>query len=317
VRAAAAAATACAAAALAGPAAAAAPAAHGPAAAAAVSPAPATPPLALARPLAPLPALTQGRLAPIETLPAPPLAPLPALARREERARRLAWRAAFGSAVAYARTRLGRVSVALVDDQGVLHAYGPSQLYRSASLVKAMMLVALLRRVGERPLPRAYRRLLTPMITRSDNSAATRVVRIVGLRGLAQVARAAGMHHFASAPRWGDTQIAVGDQARFFDRIDALVPARHRAYARALLGGVVASQRWGVAEVAPIGASVLFKGGWRPVANGWIVHQAALVGAGSQRVSLAVLTDGNRSEGYGHETIRGVARRALAAVAAP
>lgn len=273
--------------------------------------------IAAARPLAPLPALPRGDLAPIATLPARPLAPLPTLAREEERTRRRLWRLAFDSAVAYARGRLGRVSIALVDDQGAFHSYNPSARYRSASLVKAMMLVALLRRVGDRPLPRAYGRLLEPMVTRSDNMAATRVLGIVGYSGLAEVARAAGMHHFATAAQWGDTQVAAGDQARFFLRIDRLVPERHRAYARGLLAGVIAPQRWGIAATAPPGAQILFKGGWRPVDGGWIVHQAALLEEGPRRASLAVLTDGDRSEGYGHETVRGVAERALGAFSAP
>jgi hypothetical protein len=41
------------------------------------------------------------------------------------------------------------------------------------------------------------------------------------------------------------------------------------------------------------------------------VHQVALVERGDRRVALAVLTDSDRTEAYGHETIRGVARRAL------
>ena len=305
-----AAATACAALALAAPAAAV-------GAASARAPAPRTlARIAGARPLAPMPALPRGELAPIEVLPAQPLASLTDLARREERTRRRLWRLAFDTAADYARRRLGRVSIALVDDQGAFHAYNPSLLYRSASLVKAMMLVALLRSVGDEPLPAGYTRLLEPMITRSDNNAATRVLRIVGYSGLAEVGRAAGMHHFATAPRWGDTQIAAGDQARFFARIDALVPERHRKFARGLLAGVIAPQRWGIAAEVPPGAEILFKGGWRPDPGGWIVHQAALVEEGPRRASLVVLTDGDRSEGYGHETIRGVAERALGAFAA-
>jgi hypothetical protein len=203
------------------------------------------------------------------------------------------------------------VSIALVDDQGGFHAYNPDLTFRSASLVKAMLLVALLRRVGEEPLPPSYERLLDPMITRSDNKAATRVLQIVGYRDLAVLSRAAGMKRFATAPSWGNSQVTAADQARFFARIDSLVPGRHRAYARGLLGGVIAPQRWGVAAVVPPGASVLFKGGWRPDPGGWIVHQAALVEQGPRRVALAVLTDGDRSFGYGSETVRAVSERAL------
>ena len=52
----------------------------------------------------------------------------------------------------------------------------------SASVLKAMLLVAYLddRRVRGRPLDAADRRLIDPMIERSDNEAATRVLGFVG-----------------------------------------------------------------------------------------------------------------------------------------
>jgi hypothetical protein len=149
------------------------------------------------------------------------------------------------------------------------------------------------------------------MITRSDNDAATRVRAIVGNRGLARLARRAGMKDFASAFAWGDTQLSASDQATFFFKIDKLVPPRHRRYARGLLRSVVPGQRWGIPAGLPHGARAYFKGGWRPVAGGWIVNQAALVERGRQRVAIAVLTDHDRSDGYGHETIRGLTKRLL------
>jgi hypothetical protein len=124
------------------------------------------------------------------------------------------------------------------------------------------------------------------------------------------------MHHFASAVSWGDTQVTAADQARFFIQIDRLVPPRHRLYARRLLAGIVREQRWGIpAAAAPAGARVFFKGGWRPEGGAWLVHQAALVESQGRRASLVVLTDGDRSEGYGHETIRGVAASLLRVMA--
>jgi hypothetical protein len=256
-----------------------------------------------------------GELAAARAVPtrSPALAPLPALARREARERRRRWRRAFRSARRYARARLGRVSVAFIDDQGRQHGYIASRQYRSASLVKAMLLVAYLRRpeIRHRPLSGASRALLGPMIRRSDNAAASQVRNIVGNPGLAALARAAGMHHFASSVSWGDTLLAAGDQARFFYAIDRLAPERHRHYARALLSHIVTGQRWGIPAAAPAGTRVFFKGGWRPESGGWRVLQSALVEKGRRRVSLSVLTEGDRTEGYGHETVRGVAARLL------
>jgi hypothetical protein len=222
------------------------------------------------------------------------------------------WRRSFQSAERYARARLGRVSFALVDDGGTLRRSHGARRYRSASVVKAMLLVSYLNRRGIRNhrLDFFSRAVLRPMITRSANDAATRVHSVVGHRGLARLARRAGMTRFATRPAWGDTQITAADQARFFVQIDRLVPRRHRRYARRLLRSIVGPQRWGIPRGAPRGTRIFFKGGWRP-ADGVIVHQVALVERGRRRVSLAVLTDRDRSYQYGHETVRGIAKRVL------
>jgi hypothetical protein len=223
------------------------------------------------------------------------------------------WRRAYQSAVRYEHERLGRVAFAIVDGSGVLRTFHGRSRYRSASLVKAMLLVSYLNRPGIRDhrLGAASRALLHPMITRSDNGAATRVRAIVGNRGLARLARRAGMTDFATAYAWGDTQMTAADQARFFFKVDELAPPRHRRYARGLLRSIVPGQRWGIPAGLPRGARAYFKGGWRPVAGGWIVNQAALVERGKRRVALAVLTDHDRTDGYGHETIRGLTSRLL------
>jgi Beta-lactamase enzyme family len=189
----------------------------------------------------------------------------------------------------------------------------------SASVVKAMLLVAYLNqpKVRHHHLDFGSRALLRPMIIRSDNNAASRVRRIVGNVGLERVARRAHMQHFASDPNWGDTHIAAADQARFFFRIDRLLPPRHRRYGLSLLAHVVGPQRWGIPQGLPGRTRVFFKGGWRPENGGWIIHQVALVERGNRRASLAVLTDDDRTDGYGHETIRGIARRVLRPLARP
>jgi hypothetical protein len=224
-----------------------------------------------------------------------------------------AWRRAFESGERYAHARLGRVSFAIVDGTGVLRTFHGRSRYRSASLVKAMLLVSYLNRreIRGRQLSPASRALLAPMIRRSDNNSATRVRALVGNRGLARLSRRAGMTDFATAYAWGDTQLTAADQARFFFKIDKLVPPRHRGYALKLLRSIVPAQRWGIPAGVPRGARAYFKGGWRPIAGGWLVSQAALVERRGQRVAIAVLTDHDRTEGYGHETIRSLTTRLL------
>jgi hypothetical protein len=207
----------------------------------------------------------------------------------------------------WARARAGSPAFAVLDDEGHLRGLRLSVRYPSASVVKAMLLVAALRRDGSHPVPARQRALLGPMIRVSDNKAAEAVFDVVGRAGLARVARAAGMRHF-SVPFLFDAQLTAADQARFFARIDWLVPRRHRAYARALLSSIVPEQSWGIAPVGRRrGFGVFFKGGWRTN----ITHQVALLERGGGRVALAVLT---RSPGmaYGESTIAGIAARVLA-----
>jgi hypothetical protein len=184
--------------------------------------------------------------------------------------------------------------------------------FQSASVVKAMLLVAYLRRpsVRGRALRPADRNLLTPMVRWSSNVDATRVRDRVGFGALGRLARHAGMRRFTEAPWWGQSMITARDQTRFFLGIEALIPKRHRPYALGLLNRIVPRQRWGVARVAPRGWELFFKGGWGS-GRGLVDHQVALLTRGRQRVAIAVLTHGNPDHAYGTRTLEGVFRRLL------
>jgi beta-lactamase class A len=242
---------------------------------------------------------------------APPFFDTRAKAEADAAAYRHPWAERVASARSYLRDRAGHVAFAVVDETGTLRGLRGDVQYRSASLVKAMFLVAYLNRIPDRALTRDDRRLLKPMIIRSDNDAATRVLGIIGPGRVYGVARRAGMTRFALRAHWGDTLVTAADQARFFARIDRLVTARHRAYARALLAAIVKEQRWGVPPAVPDGWRVFFKGGWRPLGGRRLVNQAAMIESGDRRASLAILTVDNPSHDYGTETVRGVARRVL------
>ena len=221
------------------------------------------------------------------------------------------WEPDVAAARAYAATRPGEVSFA-VRTEGRFWGYRTTRGVPSASVVKAMLLVAYLRRgsVRGRPLTHADRALLAPMIRRSDNAAATRVRNLVTDAGLYRMARAAHMQRFRTALIWGRSRIDARDQTRYFLHIDRLIPPRHRAYAMTLLRTVVPSQRWGVGEVAPPGWRLYFKGGWGS-GTGAVDHQVALLTRGSLRVSVAIMTTGNGSHELGKVTLRGVAARLL------
>ena len=210
----------------------------------------------------------------------------------------------------YLAHRGGSVSFALIDSRGRLYGYAPRRRYVSASVTKAMLLVAYLRAIGHRHPSAAERAELGPMIMRSDNARADTVYRWVGDARLRSLAARAGMRGFSVSGYWGYAQVTAEDQARFFRRIDLLVPRGNRAYARRLLSSIAPWQRWGYSRAARrAGFRIFLKGGWRSTAGGRLVHEAALFRRGSVRFSMAVMTDGNPTHDYGTATLRGVARR--------
>ena len=81
-----------------------------------------------------------------------------------------------------------------------------------------------------------------------------------------------------------------------------------------LLRTVVHTQRWGIAEVAPPGWTLYFKGGWGS-GRGLVDHQVALLQRGRERVSVAILTTVSGTHRDGKRTLRGVARRLLRGLA--
>jgi hypothetical protein len=229
-------------------------------------------------------------------------------------AERYPWAKRIAAAERYAEDRAGRISFAVFDEEGRLRGEHVDRVHHSASVVKAMFLVAYLREpdIRDRGLQRSDHRLLGPMIKRSDNRAANVVYGRVGDDALLELARDAGMVRFDPDPTWSRSEITASDQARFFYRLERYVPRRHRRYALRLLKRIVPRQRWGIPPVAPDGWVLHFKGGWSSgVEPGWRVNQAALLREPPRRLALAVLTRYSPGKAYGIETIEGVARRLL------
>jgi len=222
------------------------------------------------------------------------------------------WRPDVDRARKYAKRRAGDVRFAIVDPSGRFHDFHGGRTAPMASTVKVMLLAAYLRRrsVRDRGLRRDERALLGPMIRRSDNGAATRVRDIVGENAIRRVARDARMRHFRYSGTWGLCRTSAADQARFMNRFDDTIPARHEGYARNLLRSIVPSQRWGVARARPKGWKLFFKGGWG-IAGGTVDHQVAFLQRHEARVGLAILTESNPGHLYGKRTLKGVAKRLL------
>ncbi len=223
--------------------------------------------------------------------------------------------AAVVRATRYLAGRSGRRAFAVMDTEGRMSGVDVHARFTSASVVKAMLLVAYLRRLdarGQRQIDPYSASFLYPMIHVSDNLAATTCQSYVGDAGLYAVARAAAMTDFSVAGYWLTAELSPADQARFFFVMDSLVPRKFVGYARYLLSTIEPSQTWGVPPVArPLGYRVFFKDGSEPTASGQLVHQVDRLERHGRIFSMAVMTDGDASMRYGEQTISGVAAALL------
>ncbi len=222
------------------------------------------------------------------------------------------WGQRVDAAERFAESRAGRISFAVVDEDGRLRGSHVDRVHNSASVVKVLFMVTLLRQPDVRndDLTQAERQQLDAMITHSNNAAASAIYSRVGEAALYRVAEDAGFDHFSTQPVWGLSTITAGSQARFMYRIERFIPKRHRAYAMRLLTRIVKRQRWGIPPVAPAGWNLYFKGGWsgRP---SWRVNQVMQLRDGERRLSLAILTREQPSKEYGAQSIEGVAKPLL------
>ena len=222
---------------------------------------------------------------------------------------------AIAKASSYLSARIGRTAFAVVDSEGRLSGLHVHWQFPTASVVKAMLLTAYLRRLdamGQHHIDSFSNSFLYPMIHVSDNQAATRCWSIVGDAGLYTVAKAAAMTEFSVSGPWLTALLSPADQARFFFAMDSLIPREFVGYARFLLSTIEASQSWGIPVVArPLGYQTFFKDGSEPTALGQLVHQVDRLEGHGRVFSTAVMTDGDPTMQYGIDTIQGVATALL------
>ena len=223
--------------------------------------------------------------------------------------------AAIANAARYVRGRAGRKAFAVVDSEGRLSGVNVHWTFPTASVVKAMLLVAYLRRLdahGQHRVDAYSNSFLYPMIHVSDNNAATQCWSIVGDSGLYAIAREAGMTDFSVSGLWGTALLSPADQARYFFEMDSLIPHEFVGYARFLLSTIAASQSWGIPVIArPLGYQTFFKDGSEPTGLGQLVHQVDRLEGHHRQLAIAVMTDGDPTMQYGIDTIQGVAAALL------
>ncbi len=218
--------------------------------------------------------------------------------------------AAIARAEGYLNSRGGHTALAVVDSEGRESGIRIDDRFITGSVVKAMLLVAYLRRLdamGQHYIDGYSASFLYPMINVSDNNAASTCWSIVGNGGLYSVAAAAGMTGFSVTTDWGSAILTAHDQAKFFFEMDSLIPPEFVGYARFLLSTIAGYESWGIPAVArPLGYNVFWKAGWRPSPDIYLVHQIARLEGHGVTFSMAVMTDGDPDMGYGIQTIQGV-----------
>jgi Beta-lactamase enzyme family len=213
----------------------------------------------------------------------------------------------------FVQTREGLVSFAAIDSRGRPHGVAEDRPYVSASVVKALLLAAELRRIESAgaEIDELTQTTLTQMITFSDNDAADAIYARVGDAGLYEVAERAGMRNFTVSSYWANARITA-DMAAFMWNLDKAVPVGKRDFGLSVLGDIVEQQSWAIPAEAGPHWDIRFKGGWRSTVLGQLVHQAAALRheVGS-RTAIAVLTDAQPTQTYRIESVRGVAERLL------
>ncbi|MCP2340442.1 serine hydrolase [Actinomadura rupiterrae] len=223
----------------------------------------------------------------------------------------------LGTAIAAAlRGRTGTESVAVYDRERRLWCgVSSGSHYDSASVVKATILGALLRKVldEKRHMSASEKSLAKKMITKSDNNAASALWAHVGRTRMQRFLRQAGMTHttLGEGRYWGLTQITAYDEIsllRRFTEPNGLLTTKARTYALTLMHEVIPSQRWGTPSGTPSGITWHVKNGWLPRhGKNWRVHSIGAFTGGGRSYTIAVLTRDTPSMAYGVATIERVA----------
>ncbi|MFD8676836.1 serine hydrolase [Streptomyces seoulensis] len=188
--------------------------------------------------------------------------------------------------------------------------------YDSASTVKVTVLATLLwdAKKHNRYLTSTETSLATAMITKSDNTATSKLWKQLGTTKVKGFLAAAGMTKTTPGANgyWGLTQINVTDEQKLLKLVTAknsVLSDNSRAYIQKLMGKVVSSQRWGTPAGAPSTVAVHVKNGWlQRSTHGWRVHSLGTFNGGGHDYTITVLTQDNSTMDYGVTTIQNVAK---------
>jgi hypothetical protein len=220
-----------------------------------------------------------------------------------------------------------RFSVQVTDSAGCRYTLNPDLRIGMASIVKVeFMAGVLLQAQSEGRDPTQWEQdRLWPMITRSDNAAATDVWNYLGQdAGMQQVDAAFGLTDTQhSGAMWGATTTSVADQVRLVSEvipgIGGPLNARSRSWAKYYMTNVIPEHRGGASAGLPDGWTVSLKNGaasssccgWRVDTLGWIDRPD---GSGW---AIAVFSDGWSGQQEGTDVLNELGGRINSGLAQP
>ena len=215
--------------------------------------------------------------------------------------------------------RNGEHAVSVYDrDNGLYCLYNGSKHFDSASIVKAIILGALLRwhQETKTPLSSWEKGEATLMIEQSDNDAATDLWDELGMSNLQHFLNLAGLGEteLGQDGEWGLTQVTAHDEMLLLELLtgsNSVLDASSRAYQLYLMAHVANWEAWGVNAGTPSDVTWHVKNGWLSDATGWHINSIGAFTGHGQNYVMAVLSDSadmNDDEDYGIDTIEGIAR---------
>ena len=213
----------------------------------------------------------------------------------------------------YVAGRTDNVTVAVEDLRtGQILQFRPGVIENTASTLKVDILATLLTQAQSegRSLTAAEQSLAVPMIEDSLDSAADILWGQIGPGPVGAFERAVGMTSTVPATDgvWGTTTTSALDRLDLMKAIaepNGVLSDSSRSYLLDLMENITPTQDWGATGGVPPGATVALKNGFA-VIDGWQINTEGWVSGDGRDYLIAVLTNGNPSEGYGIDTVNAI-----------
>ena len=221
------------------------------------------------------------------------------------------------------RAARAQITAAVYDiETGQEYLLNPQDTEKTASTIKVDILATALHlaQLQHHPLPANEAAAAVPMITQSDNDAASDLYDDVGgWNAIGPFDTSIGMTHTTPNAQgyFGETYTTAADQITLLKQV--MLPGGElslssRQYEYELMRHVIASQRWGITGGVPADATVAIKNGWLPESSGWHVNSIGRVQGDGRDYLIAVYTSFDSSWAYGIDTIERIAASAWQAM---